>query len=302
MKSKEIISRSEGAKDIEVCRDDSFSCLIVGFDSYSHNENGVEFWYARELQELLKYKEWRNFVKVIEKAKEACLKSKVKVSDHFVNVNKMVELGSESKRKINDYKLTRYACYLVAQNGDPSKSVIAFAQSYFSVQTRKQEIIERRMAEYERIAARVKLSESEKELSALSYEKGVDSKGFAIIRSEGDKALFGGYNTSKMKQRLGIKDSKPLADYLPSVTIKAKDLAVEMTNYKLKVSPDIKGRTPISKEHSQNNKNVRNALTDSGIYPEDLPAEEDIKKIRRKIEEEEKRIITGKAKRIDKIS
>jgi DNA-damage-inducible protein D len=202
----------------------------------------------------------------------------------------MVDLGSDSKREIADIKLTRYACYLIAQNGDTSKFQIAFAQSYFAVQTRKQEIIEQRMAEYERLAARGKLSESEKELSALSYERGVDSQGFAMIRSKGDQALFGGYNTNAMKQRLGVKNSKPLADCLPTITLKAKDLATEMTNYKLRNDDKIRGKTPISNEHSSNNKNVRKALTDSGIYPENLPPAEDIKKVERKIGKEEKQL------------
>jgi DNA-damage-inducible protein D len=279
---------------MKMIKDDLFSRSILELDEKSHKEDGVEFWYARDLQKILGYERWDKFLNIIEKAKMACSTSGFEVLDHFSQVGKMVELGSGSVRTIDDYKLTRYACYLIAQNGDSSKYQIAIAQSYFAVQTRKQEIIEQKMAEYERIASRVKLSESEKELSALAFEKGVDSKGFAIIRSKGDEALFGGHNTSKMKQRLGIKDNKPLADCLPTVTLKAKDLATEMTNYKLKKDKKIYGEKPISKEHYNNNKNVRKALTDSGIHPENLPAAEDVKKIQRKIQKEVKQIATKK--------
>jgi DNA-damage-inducible protein D len=281
-------------------KSDLFSKLLLNFDEHSHMEDGIEFWYARKLQKLLNYTEWRNFVNTIEKAKIACANSGFSILDHFVEVNKMVEVGSGAIRDIIDIKLTRYACYLIAQNGNSQNPTIAFAQSYFAIQTRKQEIIEQRMAEYERLAARVKLTESEKELSALSYERGVDGQGFAIIRSKGDQSLFGGLNTSAMKQKLGIKGSQPLADYLPSITLKAKDLATEMTNYKLKTSTDIEGETRISVEHSKSNANVRKALTDSDIYPENLPASEDIKKVERKIKKEEKQIAMGKTKTIAK--
>jgi len=281
-------------------KSDLFSQLLINFDEHSHMEDEVEFWYARELQKLLNYSEWRNFLNIIEKAKTACANSGFSIIDHFVEINKMVEVGSGATRDITDIKLTRYACYLIAQNGNSQNPTIAFAQSYFAIQTRKQEIIEQRMVEYERLAARVKLTESEKELSALSYERGVDSQGFAIIRSRGDQALFGGLNTSNMKQKLGVKDSRPLADYLPSITLKAKDLATEMTNYKLKTSADIKGEGLISTEHSKSNANVRKALTDSDIYPESLPASEYIKKVERKIKKEEKQIAMGKTKTIVK--
>ncbi|MDR1195245.1 MAG: DNA damage-inducible protein D [Endomicrobium sp.] len=290
-KSKEII---------DTRKDDLFSRSILELDEKSHKEGNIEFWYARDLQKILGYGKWEHFIKVIEKAKTACYTSGFIIQDHFPYFGKMVELGSNSVREIEDYKLTRYACYLIAQNGDSSKYQIAIAQSYFAVQTRKQEIIEKKMAEYERIASRVKLSESEKELSALAYEKGVDSKGFAIIRSKGDSALFGGHNTSKMKQKLGIKDNMPLADCLPTVTLKAKDLATEMTNYKLKQDKEIRGENPISNEHYSNNKNVRKALTDSGIYPENLPPLEDVKKLQRKIQKEVKQIASKKTIAIDK--
>lgn len=284
----------------EIKKDDLFSRSIVELDEKSNKEDGVEFWYARELQKILGYASWGKFLNVIEKAKTACFTSGFNVSDHWLSHMGKSISGKGKIEEIQDYKLTRYACYLIAQNGNSSKYQIAIAQSYFAVQTRKQEIIKQKMAEYERIASRVKLSESEKELSALSYEKGVDNKGFAIIRSKGDAALFGGQNTSKMKQKFGIKDSKSLADCLPTVTLKAKDLATEMTNYKLKTDKNIYGENPISNKHYKNNINVRKALTDSGIYPENLSPEEDIKKVERKIQKEAKQIANKKTVAIDK--
>ncbi|OPZ76945.1 MAG: DNA-damage-inducible protein D [Alphaproteobacteria bacterium ADurb.Bin438] len=263
------------------------------FDTCLNEDSGVEYWYARDLQKLLGYDKWDNFKEVIKKAKIACESSGNSVLDHFPDIGKMVDLGSGSKRSIDDIKLTRYACYLIAQNGDPRKEAIAFAQTYFAVQTRKMEIIEQRMAEYERLKSREKLTESEKLLSALAYERGVDDKGFGIIRSRGDQALFG-ITTKDMKNRLNIPDNKPLADYLPDVTIKAKDLANSMTNHTLKTT-NIHGHTDISYEHVKNNTNVRKALTDSNIYPENLPAEEDIKKVERRVKKEEK-LITKKSK------
>ena len=194
------------------------------FDDIRHEENGVEFWYARELMELLEYVQWRNFEKIIEKAKITCENNGIIVTDHFADVSKMVEIGSKAQRKLDDYLLTRYACYLIAENGDPRKEQIAFAQSYFAVQTRKQELIEERIAYIERTEARGKLRESEKRLSQNIYERGVDDAGFARVRSKGDQALFGGYTTKEMKERLGVKDSRPLADFLPTLTIAAKTL------------------------------------------------------------------------------
>jgi len=255
--------------------------LHKSFEDYVHTENGVEFWYARDLQKLLKYNEWRNFVAVIEKAKKACKNSKQKIEDHFVDVNKMVTLGSGSEREIEDILLTRYACYLIAQNGDPRKDAIAFAQSYFAVQTRKQEIIEKRIALNERIHARNKLAASETELSKLIYEKGVDDAGFARIRSKGDEALFGGNNTAQMKKILNIPSKKPLADFLPTVTITAKNLATEITNFNVR-KDDIHGEPKITNEHVKNNKDVRTLLKKSNIVPENLPAEDDLKIAKKK--------------------
>lgn len=208
--------------------------LRKNFEDYANEADGIEFWFARDLQRLLEYNEWRNFSNVVEKAKIACEKSGQKISDHFVEVNKKVKIGSEAEREIEDLMLTRYACYLIAQNGDPRKEQIAFAQSYFAVQTRKQELIEERIALIERFSARQKLVASETELSKLIYEQGVDEQGFARIRSKGDWALFGGFTTSMMKKKLKIPKSRPLADFLPTITITAKNLATEITDFNVK--------------------------------------------------------------------
>ena len=260
------------------------------FEDYAHIQDGIEFWYARELQGLLGYDKWENFENALNKAKIACQTSKQLVSDHFRDVRKMADLGLGTKREIQDVMLTRYACYLTAQNGDPRKDEIAFAMTYFASQTRKQEIIEERLAQWERLRAREKLSLSEKELSGIIFERGVDNQGFARIRSKGDKALFGGYSTGDMKEKLNVPDGRPLADFLPSVTIKAKDLANEITNHNLKRNRSLSDEQRITEEHVKNNENVRSTLIQSGIRPEFLPAEEDIKKLERKIKSEDKKL------------
>jgi DNA-damage-inducible protein D len=264
--------------------------LHRSFEDFAHEKEGVEFWYARELQELLGYTNWQNFENIVTKAKTACNSANYEVGDHFINASKMVDIGSNGQREIPDVMLTRYACYLIAQNGDPRKEQIAFAMTYFAVQTRKQELIEERLEQWERVQAREKLTLSEKNLSGILFERGIDSKGFAIIRSKGDDALFGGFTTLEMKGRLGIPEGRPLADFLPSVTIKAKDLANEITAHKVKHDPSLTGTNPIADEHIRNNENVRGTLTKSGIFPEDLPAEEDVKKIERKLSSEGKKL------------
>jgi len=218
------------------------SRLRTLFEEAAQKQEEVEFWFARDLQKLLDYDDWRNFVHVIEKAKLACENSNQNVSDHFVDANKMVQLGSGSERKVDDIMLTRYACYLIAQNGDPRKEQIAFAQSYFAIQTRKQELIEQRIALMERMKARQKLIASETELSKIIYERGVDDAGFARIRSKGDEALFGGISTAQMKQKLKIPKSRPIADFLPTITITAKNLATEITNFNVQ-KDDLKGES-----------------------------------------------------------
>lgn len=267
------------------------------FDSIlqSNDELHIEFWYARELMPLLGYERWENFNKAIKRAMSACQNSGVEVSDHFREVTKMVPLGSGASRTIRDYMLTRYACYLIAQNGDPQKEEIAFAQSYFAVQTRKQEFIEERLSYIERTETRNRLKESEKRLSQNIYERGVDDEGFGRIRSKGDSALFGGNSTKAMKQKLGVKENRPLADFLPTLTLAAKNLATEMTNYNVE-EKDLIGEEPITVEHVQNNLSVREMLSKRGIKPENIPASPDIKKLERKVKAQEKKIASASGK------
>lgn len=259
------------------------------FDDIIHEIDGVEFWYARELQRLLGYEQWRNFALILQKAETSCEAAGFNITDHFAEVSKMVPIGSGAERSIKDYMLTRYACYLIAQNGDPKKEEIAFAQSYFAVQTRKQELIEERITYIERFEARGRLRESEKRLSQNIYERGVDDAGFGRIRSKGDAALFGGYTTQQMKERLGVKAKRPLADFLPTLTIAAKNLATEMTNYNV-VQKDLQGESAITVEHVQNNSSVRSMLGERGIKPEELPPAEDMKKLERRVKTTEKKI------------
>ncbi|KXK30168.1 MAG: DNA-damage-inducible protein D [Candidatus Brocadia sinica] len=270
--------------------------LFGKFEEACYLFNELECWSARELQEILGYTEWRNFLKVVDKAKTACENAGLAVSDHFVEVNKMVRLGSGAEREIDDIALTRYACYLVAQNGDSSKSEIAFVQTYFAVQTRKQEIIEQRLLDMDRVSARNKLSKSEKKLFGIIYERGVDDKGFAVIRSKGDQALFGGYSTNEMKRKLMVPGSRPLADFLPTLTIKAKDFATELTSHNI-IEKDLTGETQISSEHVENNRAVRKMLIERGVKPEALPPADDIKKLQRKLEGDEKKLLKDIKKR-----
>ncbi len=255
-------------------------------------ESNTEFWLGRELQTVLSYARWENFIKVIKKAKAACVNAGHATQDHFLDITKMVSVGSGANREIKDVMLTRYACYLIAQNGDPQKEVVAFAQTYFAVQTRKQEIIEQRLVEIERIGARKKLTQSEKELSDIIFEKLGKGPSFAIIRSQGDSALFGGHSTKDMKNRLGVPKNRPLADFLPTITIKAKDFANEITNFKIK-QEEIEKEHEISRQHIQNSEDVRKLLLDRDIKPEDLPPDEDIKKVERRVTSEKKKIIQG---------
>ena len=258
-------------------------------------EEAVEFWYARDLMALLGYDRWENFHKAIERAIDSCKASEIEPADHFRSVTKMVQIGSGAERAVKDYMLTRYACYLIAQNGDPRKEEIAFAQSYFAVQTRKQELIEERIAYIERTEARGKLRESEKRLSQNIYERGVDDAGFGRIRSRGDQALFGGKSTQEMKKKLGVSDKRPLADFLPTLTIAAKNLATEMTNYNVE-EKDLQGESASTSEHVQNNQSVRDTLGSRGIKPEELPPSEDIKKLERRVKSQEKKLVQESGK------
>ena len=266
------------------------------FDSIKQlDDEGNEFWYARDLQRLLEYTEYRKFLPVIAKAKKACKSSGYIISDHFADVGGMVEIGRGATRNVDDIKLTRYACYLIAMNGDPRKEVIALAQTYFAVKTHERENLELYDKDIKRLEARDQLKESEKRLSQNIYERGVDNKGFARIRSKGDTALFGGHSTQAMKDKLGVNPTRPLADFLPTVTIAAKNLATEMTNHNVEQN-DMYGEEPITDEHVQNNSTIREMLAERGIKPEELPAEKDLKKVERKINKHLKSIDNNQQK------
>jgi DNA-damage-inducible protein D len=269
--------------------------LFTQFEAAASELEGIECWSARELQILLGYSKWENFEKVIQKGKDACKNAGEEVAYHFPDVRKMVPIGSSAEKEIDDILLSRYACYLIAQNGDSRKEEIAFAQNYFAVQTRRAELVEQRLLEYERVKAREKLSQTEKQLSGILYERGVDGQGFATIRSKGDQALFR-LNTQMLKRKMGVPDARPVADFLPTISIKAKDLAAEMTGLNVQ-NKDLKGQTKIEREHIDNNVAVREMLTKRGIVPENLPAADDVKKLQRKLDGDEKKLLKDTKKK-----
>lgn len=263
--------------------------LHKSFEDFVNSEDGVEYWFARDIQQLLQYTDWRNFLLVIDKAKKACENSNIEPEDHFVDVNKMIGIGKGGEREVADLKLTRYACYLIAQNGDPRKAEIAFAQTYFAVQTRKAEIIEQRLSELRRIEERDKLTETEKRLAGIAFERAVDSYGFARIKSKGDAVLFGGITTQGMKQKLGVPDKRPLADFLPTVTITGKAFANALTEQNV-IGKNLRGESPIGQEHEASNRAVRSAMLERGIKPESLPPAEDIKRVESRVKSENKKL------------
>lgn len=264
--------------------------LTANFETHAQRtDSGVEFWLARDLQHMLGYSKWENFLNVVSKAKTACEVSGHSIENHFPDVGKMVDIGSGTHRSVDDIMLTRYACYLIAQNGDPKKQEIAFAQTYFAIQTRKAELIEQRLLDAERVSARKKLSTTERELSEVIFEQVGGNQDFAFIRSKGDQALFG-KSTQAMKSSWNVPDNRPLADFAPTIILKAKDFAAEITIFNAR-QHRMQTEKAISSEHVTNNKAVRDTLLERGIRPESLQPSEDVKKVERRLLSEDKKAL-----------
>ena len=262
--------------------------LTTNFEAHAQQtETGIEFWLARDIQYLLGYTKWDNFLNVVSKAKTACDVSGHAVPDHFADVGKTIAMPKGAEKEVPDLMLTRYACYLIAQNGDSKKQEIAFAQTYFAVQTRKAELIEQRLLDAERISARKKLTTTEKELSDVIFEQAGNNQDFALIRSKGDQALFG-KSTQAMKAQWKVPDTRPLADFAPTIILKAKDFATEITIFNAR-QHQLGSERAISKEHITNNEAVRKTLLERGIRPESLPPAEDVKKVERRLLSEDKK-------------
>jgi len=271
--------------------------LFKKFESAAATINGIECWFARELQTVLGYTRWENFQVAMGRAIESCKSQNINIDDHFREVTKMVVLGSGARREVTDFMLTRYACYLIAQNGDPKKEEIAFAQTYFALQTRTAELIEQRILDNERLIARGKLKESEARLSDVVYDRGIkDSKDFAVLRSKGDYSLFH-LTTEQAKVRFKVPKGRPLADFLPTIDIKAKDFAAAMTATNVE-QKNICGQAPIEREHCANNAAVRETMIKRGIVPEKQSPAEDIKKVESRIKQDAKALPSGTPKKI----
>ncbi len=260
----------------------------------SNDDHPMEFWSARDLMPMLGYTKWQKFTEVIERAKAACKLSGQNIDDHVTGAGKMIATGKGATRKIEDFFLTRYAFYLIAQNGDPRKPEIALAQTYFATQTRKQELLEQRDMESKRLDARAKLRETESKIESTVYERGIKYPvEFATFKNKHIEALYGGISASQLKKIRKIPPKRSLADFDSHVELKAKDFALAMTDHNIK-EKDIRGKEAMNTEVVKNSRETRQALLNRGIKPEHIKPEEDLKLVESRKNKEAKRI-AGKA-------